>query len=939
VIWVGGSRGLWYKKKDDLNLIHFTNELEWGLLNNVIVLGIYDDNSGNLWVGTAGHGIFCSKFENRKSNTFIHYTHDPGDPLSLSNDWVWSFYEDQEDNLWIATHDGLNKFLPEKDGFDHFYHPNDPAANFIYDVTGDDKGMLWLMTEGGLIRFDPLIDAENDVAGNQYKQVRPFKNLFPYKIFSSKSRMIFLGSAINSGEAFYYFHPDSLKENKHIPAISITDFQVRNEPVKLDSNISYKKHIRLKFNQNFFSLGFAALDYAQPGKNQYAYYLEGLEDDWIYSGTKRIANYTGVPPGNYVFHAKGSNNDGYWNERGVSVAITILPPPWRTWWAYMGYILILIGLIILWRVYDLRRIRLKQALELEQVEAEKLKELDSLKSSFFANISHEFRTPLTLILGPLEKIRSLVSSEVKQELDIMKRNAQRLKRLIDQLLTLSKLESGELKLKAKQENIVPLVNGYVQSFESLAKQKNIDLVFDTEEKEVLVYVDQDKLEKILFNLLSNAFKFTPANGGIKISIIKQESSVFSRQSSVKNVKSTEDWRLKTEDLPENCTVISISDTGSGIPPNHLAHIFDRFYQADDSDTQLQEGTGIGLALTKELVELHHGKVEVESEVGSGTTFRVYLPLGEGHLSPEELDTSRQSLVVSRQSEVEYETWTPQPPKGGVIKKKSPLGDLGVNRELRTDQPLLLIVEDNTDLRQYIRSYLDEEFNIIEAENGAEGLDKAIENIPDLVISDVMMPMMDGLEFCSKLKKDERTSHIPVILLTAKAGSESKIEGLETGADDFLTKPFDAKELIVRIKNLVSQRKTLRELYSKEILFGIQEQDQEIPSMDQKFIRKAKQVVEDNLTVTDFTSEDFAKEMALSRVQLHRKLTALVDQSASAFIRTIRLNKAAELLSNNAGTVKEIAFDVGFNTLPYFTKCFREQFGVNPSEYPPRNSGE
>ena len=373
--------------------------------------------------------------------------------------------------------------------------------------------------------------------------------------------------------------------------------------------------------------------------------------------------------------------------------------------------------------------------------------------------------------------------------------------------------------------------------------------------------------------------------------------------------------------------IKISDTGRGIPPENLEHIFNRFYQADDAYTKDQEGTGIGLALTKELVEIHHGNITVESDFGKGSTFFVFLPQGKEHFNPNE---------ILKETEITAEIEESQEPVLELELLENSLksaDDLCQDEfEAKNDKPFLLIVDDNTDLRTYIRGYLDTLYNISEARDGEEGFKKATEKLPDLIISDVMMPKMDGNELCEKLKTDERTSHIPVILLTARASIESKIEGLETGADDFITKPFDHQELLTRIKNLILQRNKLKEKFRKEIEFNQLSKDRTILSMDQQFIRKAKSLIEKNISEPEFSIENFAREMALSRVQLHRKLRALVGQSSTKFIRTIKLNRAAELLKNKSGTVSEIAYDVGFNTLPYFTKCFREQFGVNPSKF-------
>ncbi len=537
-----------------------------------------------------------------------------------------------------------------------------------------------------------------------------------------------------------------------------------------------------------------------------------------------------------------------------------------------------------------------------------------------------------MILGPLQKVFSKISDEeTKKDLNIMQRNARRLQMLINQLLSLSKLESGKMKLQARQENIVTLVNGYVQSFESLAKQKKIDLLFKSDEKNIQLFVDKDKIEKILYNLLSNAFKFTGEGGKIEVSV--GSSPAFTslrtgRQSTVieksKSNKPTSDFRLPTSGLPGPCVSLSISDTGRGIPPDKLPHIFDRFYQAEDSYARDQEGIGIGLTLTKELVEIHHGRITVESQTGEGTTFTVILPEGKEHLKPEE--------VVEP---VEPDGW--EGPPDQITEMDDQVATNDDDTEKDETKPLLLIVEDNDDLRSYMRSYLTSEYRIIEAIDGETGLEKAIGKIPDLVISDVMMPKMDGFELCNRLKTDERTSHIPVILLTARAGKESKIEGLETGADDFITKPFDVDELLIRIKNLIEQRNELQKMFLKNAekiglsqLMGLPASG--IASLDQRFLKKAVNIVEEHLDDLEFSVDRFTNEMAISHMQLYRKLKALVNLSANEFIRSVRLSHAAQLIRQKKDNIAQISYAVGFGNPSYFAECFKKQFGVSPSDY-------
>jgi signal transduction histidine kinase/ligand-binding sensor domain-containing protein/DNA-binding response OmpR family regulator len=923
-LWVCTNAGLFSRKvADPLTGFHWS-ELD-SLMDPGAVCCIHEDRSGRFWIGTYNQGLFCRIAESGESERFIHYGHEPGNPHSLSNETVWAIVEDLRGELWFATENGLNRFNKEENIFERFISQTEKGANCIWDMLGDDRGCLWMTTEAGLIRCRPESSGEGGPWAVDIKKILPFREMYLKNIDKTSDGYMYVGGADYSGNGYFRFHPDSIRENTRIPPVCITEFNVRNRPFSLDTSIILKKHIILRHHQNFFSFWFTALDYANPQKNQYAYYLEGLEDSWVYSGNRRLANYTDVPPGHYIFRAKGSNNDGYWNEEGAAMHITILPPPWKTWWAYTLYGIFLVSLVIAWRAYELRRLRLKHALELKQVEAQKLKELDSMKSRFFANISHEFRTPLTLILGPLQKIFSAIKDEeTKQELTIMQRNARRLQNLINQLLDLSKLESGKMELKAKEENIVEMVRSYVQQFESLAKQKGIGLLFSADREEVIALVDRDKIEKILYNLLGNAFKFTDTGGRIEVAIgivsAPPQSPPYGG----------EDSHIVPPDMggttggagKEQCVIITISDTGTGIPPDKLPHIFDRFYQADDSYTKDGEGTGIGLALVKELAELHGGTITVESVVNVGSTFRVYLPLGK--------QVGNRKLAVSK------ENVEPFPLSIGDI--NVPTANCQLPTEISPqDAPLLLIVEDNADLRLYIRGILEMEYQVMEAGDGRQGLDKALENIPDLVLTDVMMPEMDGYELTRHLKNDERTSHIPIILLTARASMENKLEGLETGADDFITKPFDPQELVIRIRNLIEQRLRLQKHFLIKAgavipLQSNQKLSAEMVSMDDKFMQKVRCIAEDHIPDADFTIEAFSHEMHLSRVQLHRKLKALMGLSASDYIRKLRLNRAAELILNHTATITEIAYEVGFNNPSYFSECFKKQFGKLPSEY-------
>ena len=481
---------------------------------------IFGDKSGNLWFATPVYqGIFKLTGEPGQQNTTANYNIDPENPEHFPVDGAMSILEYENGIFYLGTRSGLYKWDQKNNVFELFNRENGLDANIVYWIEKDDHGNLWLSTERGLIRFNPSLPGERKSKIFTFKDGVPFVEIYPVKFYKSPDGRMYIGGRRGSGNGFYSFYPDSIRENTHIPNIVLTNFSVHNKNYSLNDKMISSGGVKLKHNENFFSFEFAALDYFDPEKNQYACYLEGFEDTWNYVGNRHFANYTGVPPGNYTFRVKGSNNDGYWNEAGTSLAITILPPPWKTWWAYLLYGLGTAGVFYSIFYYYFRRKQLLHNLELEQVQSEKLKEIDSMKSRFFANISHEFRTPLTLILGPLQKmIGSAASKTDKRELNVMQRNARRLQQLINQLLDLSKLEAGKMQLQCSEMNIVEWVRMHIQSFESLARQRKIDFVFEQKQPEIICWFDPEKMSRVLNNLLSNAFKFTGENGRVEVSV-------------------------------------------------------------------------------------------------------------------------------------------------------------------------------------------------------------------------------------------------------------------------------------------------------------------------------------------------------------------------------------------------------------------------------------
>jgi signal transduction histidine kinase/ligand-binding sensor domain-containing protein/DNA-binding NarL/FixJ family response regulator len=918
-IWlgtVGGGVNIYDRKNDSFNQI---TELRgndaytesFGL--SKIIYQIYEDNEENLWFCT-GWGLYLFDRDNK---IFKNWVHDRNDTTSISGLHVQLAYEDSKGNLWVGTWLGLNLFNRKDGTFTRYETKDGLPSNDINGILEDNHSNLWISTSYGISKFDP----ENETFKNYNVDDGLQGQKFNARAFAKLKTGEFVFGGTNG---FTIFHPDSIRDFKTIPPVVITNFRIFNKSVRsgdndspLQKDICLANEIILPHYKNSISFEFAVLDYVNPVNNKYKYFLEGFHKDWVEtSSDHRVAAFTKLNPGTYVFRVKGSNGKGVWNNEGAKVKIIITPPWWKTTLAYILYIL-LTGFIIwvIWKT-QLRRVHLRHELEMKQFETDKLQELDQMKSRFFANISHEIRTPLTLILGPLEQIISEASKEkLKKQIQIMSRNGRNLLRLINQLLDFSKLESGRMSLKAREINIVPLLKGMVYSFDSLAKRKRIKLTFKCEEDVIPVYIDSDKLEKIMANLLSNAFKFTSEGGKISVQL-----SVTRNENKEYESGSTEDKIIE----------IRVKDTGIGIAPQHLDYIFDRYYQVDSKDERT--GTGIGLALTRELVELHHGRITAESKPGKGTTFIIRFLSGKDHLKSDEIIehiTVEDFPVITMQEEAGPSIEDDIKPSIETIESHyvtTGKRTTGAKKEL----PVLLIVEDTEDVRNYIRGFMESDYQISEAQDGDDGFEKATEIIPDLIISDVMMPKMDGFKLCEKLKTDERTSHIPVILLTARASEASKLEGLETGADEYLIKPFSAKELTIRVKNLIDQRRKLRERFAQDITLS--PKDITVTSADERFLERAMGIIEKHMGDPEFGVDIFGKEIGLSHSQLHRKIRALTNLSPVEFIRTLRLKRAASLLRQEYGNVAEVAYEVGFNNPSYFAECFRKLFGKSPSEY-------
>ena len=877
---------------------------------------IYDDSFGLVWISTYMGKVFCYYPE---LDSLVEFNPDSKNLSTISGRVISQIYEDKKRRLWFAANTGLNMLDRSTNKFIHFTSKNGLPSDNILGIVEDDNGHLWLNTSKGISKLDP--------EKNQFKNYDvsyglelPADDYYGHGCKTLNGEIYF-----PSAKGLTRFHPDSVKDNPFIPPIVITSFKKFDKPYTISDEIS------LPYDENFLSFEFASLSYISPERNQYAYKMEGLDKDWVYSGTRRYASYPNLDPGEYEFRVKGSNNDGVWNEAGTSILIIISPPWWKTTWAYILYSILILSIIYFTWKLQVKRIRMSHEYEMSRFEAEKLHEVDELKSRFFANISHEFRTPLTLILGPVKQIIERTKEEkTKDDLKIVHKNANRLLGLVNQLLDISKLESGNMKLRTVPQNIIPLLKALTLSFTSYAERKRIILKFNSAEDEIIAYIDKDKIEKIITNVLSNAFKFTPEGGRIEVTIkLPTPKSLVESVGLAGVQRPPREGTLKSSLSPPgrgtegvgSVAEISIRDSGIGILKEKIPKIFDRFYQVDGSHTREQEGTGIGLSLTKELVELHKAKIDVESEEGKGTTFTISIPLGKEHLKPEE--------ICEEEKEKEYEKeLIDLSIEEYVDRKEKHVGEIDYME--KSELPILLIVEDNSDVRNYIKNNLDEDYRIVEAIDGVDGWNKSIEQVPDLIVSDVMMPKMDGFKLCDKLKTDERTSHIPVILLTAKASSRDKIAGYETGADDYIMKPFETEELRARVKNLIEQRKRIHEHFRKHGLFEIEEKN--ITPVDRIFLQKVFDYINQRISDSSLSVESLVENLALSRSVLQRKILSLVGETPNELIRRTRLIRAANLIERNFGNISEIALEVGFNNPAYFSEAFKKQFGMSPSQY-------
>lgn len=913
-------------------------------------MSLLEDRNHNIWIGTWGGLSLIEASEVKKTDhtqvVIKNFLHDPKNSMSISNNIIMSLLEDNEGNIWVGTQGGLNKVVKTSEGygFIHNFESEDGiplTEQKILCTFQSKKGMFWFSNqEGGISLFDPhkgtseelvtnnvffdniINSIIEDSAGNLWLGsnnglCRLDQNSRSFEIFTTEDGLMsndfLFNSACKIGNNLCFgsnngltvFTPQEIVQESYKLNLVFTQLRLFNNPVSvkddnspIKQNVSSVKSIILKHNQNFITIAFSALNFSLQKNIQYYSIMEGLETSWNFLNEEHRATYTNIPPGKYRFRVKALSSNDNKNVSEIALEIIIKPPFWKTIWAYAFYLIATIFALVQLNRFFISREKQKNALALERLNAKRTHELDLMRLQFFTNISHEFRTPLTLISAPLDSLinENPEPDRVQSYYQIMLKNVKRLTRLIDQLLDLRKIEEGYLKMAWEQGDMIDFIRKTFGTFQHYAQKRNIDFTFQSDSSELLSYFDSDKLDKILFNLLSNAFKYTDDYGSISVMLSEKDSGDISY-----------------EGASRPYLEIKISDSGIGIPKDDIKKLFKPFQQIDSNKPRGSGTTGIGLSLTKELIELHKGVMVVDSEINKGSTFTIYLPVYTENPAGE--------------PEVRANIPAKEPVKEVSIEK--PANTIAVNN---VSGQLVLIVEDSNDLRAYLSIELGKTYNIIEAANGEEGLDKAISRIPDLVVSDVMMPGMDGIELCRMLKNDERTSHIPVILLTARHSEEVELSGLEMEADDYITKPFNLSILLQRVRNLIEQRKKLRILFGKDLNNTITPEVSIVNKVDTKFLEKLNQTIEKNIDNPDFDPVTLANSMFMSKMQLYRKVAAITNQTVYNYIRTVRLNKAAQLLVTTDMQISEIAVAVGYTEPSNFTKSFIRQFNQTPSQY-------
>jgi len=842
------------------------DDLTW--IDNVGITHVTQSTDGNFWCGSNYFSAPIIIYFDYEQSKFMAERQNAKHPSSIRYKGTRNTVALPENEILLSTVDiGIIKIDATNNTYTLLNKQG--ALKNIQSIMSDLEGNIWFTTLRKICKFDYkncyCYDQTNDIESFAYSSATR----------GNDGRLTFGGS-----NGIYSFYPNEIEFDTTTvhPKVYLTNFKVHNQKRHLDKAYELVERIELPFKENEFTFEFTALDFLHTNKIKYKYRLLGYDKNWKAIGNQRQVSYTNLNPRNYTFQVMASSDFDTWSavEEGLNINVKITPPIYRTWGAYFLYFLSGFSLIYAFYRFQLNR-------QLAKEETQRLKELDEIKTNIYTNITHEFRTPLTVILGMAKNIRTAPEKWSAKGSKLIERNGQNLLTLVNQMLDLSKLEAGKLEVNSVQSDLIAYLHYLVESFHSWAASKNIQLHFLPDVEELWMDFDPEKIQAIVSNLLSNAIKFTPSEGSIYLQLQKVE---------------------------EEKVLLKVRDTGKGMTKQELENIFDRFYQIDSGATREGEGTGIGLTLTKALVELLHGKIEVKSKLKKGSEFLVYLPIERNANLLENIENNS-------------------------IERRAEQPILSVSNVVNNQLPLVLLVEDNQDVIAYLTSCLEEQYRLAIAHDGQEGIDKTLELSPDLIVSDVMMPKKNGFELCETLKKHPQSSHIPIILLTAKADIDSKIEGLSTGADAYLPKPFQEEELLVRIQKLLELRQQLKQYYTSSDFLNRPTPPTE--NQDEIFLHQLKTYIEEELDSPNLDVELLCKKMGLSRTAFYNKVNALVGTPPATYIRLIRLNYAKKLLLQTDLSITEIAYQCGFSSQSLFSRTFTAQEGVSPSLFRRRDS--
>jgi signal transduction histidine kinase/AraC-like DNA-binding protein len=856
----------------------------------------YDARNNYVWIGYEMSGLAKAVLDIKNNIQEVVSINKQLKDSILLNPYICDIHLDGYNNCWVATRNGLSNLkltsLGAINEVDMYSAKNGLPSNMIQSIRSDKDENLWLGTNRGLVRFNKL--THKCITYDINDGVQDYEFVEHASFVDRRGRMYFGG--INGVSEF---SPNNFNLNGFNEQVVVRDVLINGASVKKTREINGSNSLVLAFFENNIKFDFISFNYVNPSRCEYAFMLDGYDKNWFHTtADRRTAEYTNLPKGNYTFKIKASNEDGVWSSDYTSVKIEIRPTFWLTFPAFLIYTSLLLSLIILVSTITKRRVKRKHEILLKKEHHDQIERINQTKLQFFINISHEIRTPLTLIVCSVEKLITNFKLNKKQEKEVVtiNRNVNRMLQLTNELLEIRKIETGNYQINVREDDILHFIKNVLLAFESLAEKLNISLTIESYKEEVFLWIDANALEKVLFNFVSNAIKYTKSGGSVKIKVNLSKEADF--------------------------LDISVIDSGIGISEEHLPKIFDRFYHFGGNKESFENGFGIGLSISKNLIELHKGFITVTSKPGEGSSFTISLPMNDSLYSNDD----KADKVIWK---TDFSSMVEILEKQKIVKEPNDISTYEIEN-LDSTKPLILIVDDNEELLQNISNYLSEKYNVIVALNGKTGFDLAIQNQPDVILSDIVMPEMDGFEFCIKIKNNINTSHIPVILLTARGDADSQYESIDIGADYFIPKPFNIKLLSLRIKKVIESRERLRKLFSSSQYSQLKEITTN--SRDEQFMNKLMTYVNDHIGEPDLNINFIADSLGMSRSTFFRKIKSITGTTGKDFVDSVRLKRATQLLIESDLNISEIAYDIGHSSPLYFSKWFKTHYKISPTDY-------